>query len=399
MSVTSRTAGFEVDLIVSAVPIPVLIADYTPLVERFDGMGATEVRRLLDADPVLFGEVLRLPMPVAASPEWIRLYGTPGDIRPRDLGSRHFSREAYPKLYRTLLEQFSAPFSGTTSIVSEHTAPALFGDVMVRSHWRALEDRNGPMWDRIVIVDLDITDLRQAQRDLEGLLEAKDELVRLKDRLIATVAHEIRTPLSSIVGFAELLRETSSLGEAERQEMIELVAQESADLTNIVEDLVVAAKTDLGALEVANVAVDLKAQAAQAVETIDSARSPISRIPAESVRCIGDPARVRQVIRNLISNAVKYGGSEITIETSVMGSMGSLRVMDDGPGVREEMRERIFEAYNRGDLANDNGHSLGLGLHISRSLARHMGGDLTYRYDDGLSVFGLTLPLLDPAAN
>lgn len=387
------TAPAEVELLVSAVPSPVLVADYTPIVRHFEGMTSEAIRSLLSEDDEALAEVLSLPRALAASAEWVRLYGSPLSDEAPDFAERRFTPAAYPDLHETLIQQFTAPFTGTTSIVREHTAPTILGEVVVRSHWRAILENGEPQWDRIVIVDLDVTDLRSAQRAMQVLLDQKEELIRSKDQLIASVSHEIRTPLSSIVGFAQLLREAGDLSREERREMIELVAQESADLTNIVDDLLVAAKSDLGRLEVACVPVDLRGQAAQAVEGIDSGRSRIIRIPSATVRCLGDPARVRQVIRNLLSNAIKYGGEEITIDVESRDGIGVLAVGDDGPGIPEPQRARIFDAYERGDQPAGLTHSLGLGLHISRSLAHRMGGDLTYRYEHGRSVFELTLPL------
>lgn len=228
------------------------------------------------------------------------------------------------------------------------------------------------------------------------LLDEKEKLVQSKDQLIASVSHEIRTPLSSIVGFAQLLREASEFSGEERREMIELVAQESADLTNIVDDLLVAAKADLGRLEVACVPVDLRAQAAQAIEGIDSGRSRLTQFPTATAKCLGDPARVRQVIRNLLSNAIKYGGRQIAIEVGERERVGYLVVADNGTEIPEAERGRIFDAYVRGNQPAGLTNSLGLGLHISRSLAQRMGGDLTYRYEGGRSVFELTLPLAGP---
>lgn len=387
-------ATADVDLIVSAVPTPVLVVDYTPIIERFGSMSAGNVYELLANDQQVFEEALKLPAPIAANPEWARLYGSPLSDEPPDFESRKFTPEAYPKLYNTLLEQFTAPFFGRTSLVREHTAPTLFGDVIVRSHWKALERDGRPMWDRIVIVDFDVTDLRSAQRSLEELLETKDRLVDSKDQLIASVSHEIRTPLSSIVGFAQVLKEASDLAAQERAEMIELLVQESADLTNIVDDLLVAAKSDLGRLEITLVAVDLMAQAAQAIESLESGAQRVTRLPSGPTRCVGDPARVRQIIRNLISNALKYGGPQITVGSEIDDGFGKLAVRDNGSGVPEVHRQRIFDAYDRGDQET-RGNSLGLGLHISRSLAHRMGGDLTYTYEDGHSIFELSLPLAD----
>jgi len=389
-------ATAEVDLIVSAVPTPVLVADYTPIIERFQGLAPETIRRILTENDEVFSETLGLPRAIAANPEWVRLYGSPLLPDPPDLKDRHFTRAAFPDLHETLVRQFTAPFTNTTSIISEHTAPTLLGDVVVRSHWKALMQDDLPQWDRIVIVDFDVTEMRAAQRTLEELLEVKDQLVTSKDQLIASVSHEIRTPLSSIVGFAQLLHEASDLAPEERQEMIELLVQESGDLTNIVDDLLVAAKSDLGRLEVMSVPVDLKAQGAQAVESIESGRSRIARIPSSTIRCLGDPARVRQIVRNLISNALKYGGPELSIDATARDGMGALQVRDNGAGIPDEQRQRIFDAYERGEQTAGLTHSLGLGLHISRSLAHRMGGDLTYRYEDGESVFELTLPLAEP---
>ncbi|MGB8362092.1 MAG: HAMP domain-containing sensor histidine kinase [Acidimicrobiia bacterium] len=393
---TTRTA--EVDLLVAAVPVPVLVVDYTPIIARFEGMEPESISDLLLSDDTVMNEVIKLPVPVAASPEWTRLYGSPYSEDAPDLDDRHFTHAAYPDLYESLVQQFSAPFFGRTSIVTEHKAPTLFGDVTVRSHWRAQEEAGRPLWHRIVIVDLDVTDLRNAQSDLEKLLEMKEHLVESKDQLIASVSHEIRTPLASIVGFVQLLRDTADLAPDEREEMLQLLVQQSADLTNIVDDLLVAAKTDIGELEISRVPVDLKAQAAQAVESLDFESRSRLTLPKEVVRCFGDPARVRQIVRNLLSNAFKYGGPRVVLETADLGGVGALRVSDDGDPIADENRELIFEAYQRGDAPVGMTHSLGLGLHISRTLARRMGGDLTYRHADGMSTFELTLPLAEPAA-
>jgi len=379
--------------IVEAVPVPVFVADYTPIIERFEGMDGDTVRDLLSNDEVLLMETLSLPRAVAASPEWNRLYGSPLAPDPPDFNDRHFTREAYPDLFDTLLEQFTAPFFGTTSIIREHKAPTMFGDVIVRSHWKAAYDGEDPRWDRIVIMDLDVTDLRMAQRDLEALLAEKQRLVDSKDQLIASVSHEIRTPLSSIVGFAHLLNDASDLSPGERKEMIELVVQQSGDLTNIVDDLLVAAKADLGQLEVSSVPVDLRAQAAQAVEALDAEARQAVTLHTTTARCVGDPSRVRQIVRNLVSNAIRYGGPEITISAHVGTDYGSLLVMDNGSGVPLQHREKIFNAYERGEAGPSGlAPSLGLGLHISRFLAERMGGDLTYRYE-GQSIFEFRLPL------
>ncbi len=381
----------EVDLIVSAIPVPVLISDYTPILERFAGMDGERLREMLLNDESLFSEVLHLPRTVAASPEWVRLYGSPFSADLPELPDRHFTPSAYPDLHQTLATQFTAPFRNVSSIVREHTAPTLVGDVIVRSHWQATGGNTAPRWDKVVIVDLDVTDLRAAQRDLEAILDTKEQLVQSKDQLIASVSHEIRTPLAAIVGFAELLRDTTDLSATERTEMVGLLVQQSADLTNIVDDLLVSAKADLGQLELVQVTVDLGAQAAQAIEGLDTLKRRAVTLPKATARGIGDPGRVRQIIRNLVSNAFRYGGPKVVIEVAEGARTVALRVKDNGAGIAPGSADSMFEPYKRSGQSAGPVPALGLGLHISRTLARRMKGDLTYRYEDGESVFELTL--------
>ena len=232
----------------------------------------------------------------------------------------------------------------------------------------------------------DITERKAAERRLE-------ELIRSKDEFIASVSHELRTPLTGIVGFIELLRDPDQgLPAEERAQLIEIAAREAFDLSNIVEDLLVAARADIGTLQISRVSVDLSAQVAQVLEAWkhDVAVDVVST--AENVKAVGDPGRVRQIVRNLVSNAVRYGGSDIRIEYGTNGSSAWLRVSDDGDGVPDEDRERIFEPYQQIHRELGQPGSVGLGLSVARNLARLMGGDLTYDYRDGRSVFELTLP-------
>jgi signal transduction histidine kinase len=226
----------------------------------------------------------------------------------------------------------------------------------------------------------------QAQERLENLARSKDEL-------IASVAHELRTPLAAVVGFAQVLRdEDATLSEEERAEMIQLIVAEGMDLANVVEDLLVAAKSESGMLSVTRVSVDLRAQAAQVLESVGRDGVAHLEFMGPPVRGIGDPARVRQILRNLVSNALKYGGDQIRVVVNDTGSTARVAVVDDGSGVPPGEEERIFESYERAHSLTGLTPSLGLGLTVSRELARLMGGDLTYRRDAGESVFELTLP-------
>jgi PAS domain S-box-containing protein len=245
----------------------------------------------------------------------------------------------------------------------------------------------------ITVIVRDTTHRHSVEQALRSRQDELERLVQSKDQLISAISHEIRTPLAAVVGFAQLLRdEEAGLTAEDRAEMTSILIRQSGDLTNLVDDLLVAAKANTGKLEVTIVSVDLRAQAAQALEgwLADMEFDPIA-LPSETVRCLGDPARVRQIVRNLVSNAIKYGRPEITVSISSDDRFGRLAVMDNGAGVPEERRETIFDAYEHGAPSGSVVPSLGLGLYISRELARRMGGDLTYRYD-GRSVFELSLP-------
>ena len=233
--------------------------------------------------------------------------------------------------------------------------------------------------------------------DISEQIEAEDRLVELlesKDQFIATVSHELRTPLTAVVGFARLLRdEPTSLSPPERMEMIQSISKQSGDLSNIVEDLLVAARVDNDTLTVARVPVDIRAQAAQVIEARDHETGGVEiELADQSARALGDPARVRQILRNLISNAHRYGGDKVKVTASSTNSSARVTVTDNGPGVPEGQRDRIFEPYQRAHESEGITASIGLGLTVSLQLARLMGGDLKYRFEEGQSIFELVLP-------
>lgn len=265
-------------------------------------------------------------------------------------------------------------------------------ELPIAGHERYWEMRVAPLKGRSEVLALarDITDQVQARRELENL-------VRSKDDFIAAISHELRTPLTGIIGFGHLLRgDTDSMAPDERRQMIETMVEQAADLSNIVDDLLVVAMTDLGRLEVARVPTNLRAQAAQVLESADSQAVRHVELRGSDVNCIGDPARVRQVMRNLLTNAQRYGGDRVRIELSRGLTAGQVTVVDNGSGVPVEEVEQVFLPYHRAAPTKGLTAALGMGLYISRTLARLMHGDLTYEYVDGETRFELTLPLVEP---
>lgn len=231
------------------------------------------------------------------------------------------------------------------------------------------------------------SELRDTQRRLEELLAAKDEL-------IASVGHELRTPLTAVLGFAEMLRigNETEMAQTDRVEMVNFIAREAFDLSGIVDDLLVAARIEIGKLEVTRVPTALRAQLAQVIEGWDPETVVRIGIRGDNPRALADPARVRQILRNLITNALRYGGDDVDVELGADTQSVVLEVRDDGPGLPEEEWERIFDPYYRYDSEPSQPGSVGLGLTVARRLAELMEGNLTYRHDNGTSIFTLRLP-------
>jgi signal transduction histidine kinase len=131
----------------------------------------------------------------------------------------------------------------------------------------------------------------------------------------------------------------------------------------------------------------------QVLEALEDFRSDEFEIEGVAGRAVGDPARIRQILRNLVTNAIRYGGTSIQIVLSHQESRWvQIAVIDDGDGIPDVDRERVFEPYERAHHDPGRTESVGLGLAVSRTLARRMGGELTYEYKKGFSRFVLRLP-------
>ncbi len=235
-----------------------------------------------------------------------------------------------------------------------------------------------------------LLELRRTVRDLEQKRREVDSATQQRDTFMATVSHEIRGPLTAVVGYIELLR--AGVPDEERGEVLTTIAREAADVEYLIEDLLVSARAEADSLRVAAVPVSLDAQVAQVIEGLDPGDTAGIDVTVEECRVVGDPARVRQIIRNLVTNAVRYGGPSIAVDVRGAGDLCHLTVADDGAGIAPADREHVFEPFKQADGGRHVAASVGLGLPISRLLAERMGGSLAYRFEDDLSLFDLTLP-------
>jgi len=236
----------------------------------------------------------------------------------------------------------------------------------------------------------------QRRRTMEQLRA----LIRSKDEFVASVSHEVRTPLTAVVGLAEELRVNRvDFSSMETDEFIGLIADQSREVANIIEDLLVAARADTGTLDISLGVVDLRDLVG--IELVgggfaDSLQQGSLAIEMLEAPAWGDPTRVRQIVRNLLTNALRYGGDRVRVFSGVSGDVARVGVADNGSGVPAADRDRIFEPYQRAHDRPTQPGSVGLGLTVARQLAGLMGGDLTYRYEGGESIFELSLPAAEP---
>jgi signal transduction histidine kinase len=247
--------------------------------------------------------------------------------------------------------------------------------------------------------------VRSIDRVRGQLAERNVQLVeadRLKDEFIALVSHDLRTPLTSIMGYVELALDDE--GEApldpERRRYIEVVARSSDRLLRLVDDLLLAARLQSGRFVLSFDEADLEAIAAEALDEMHARadRKGVSLFLGGdgAVRIECDRRRVLQLVDNLISNAVKFtpegGRVEIRVERTLSGA--ALEILDTGVGIAAGEEERIFERFYRSPGAvSDQVPGTGLGLFIARAIAERHGGSLVARRrDGGGSILRLELP-------
>jgi PAS domain S-box-containing protein len=221
---------------------------------------------------------------------------------------------------------------------------------------------------------------------------------QMKSDFVSTVSVELRTPLTSIYGFAQtLLREDVAFGEAERRTFLEFIARESERLTAIVDALLNVARLDTGDLDVALETTDV----GRVVERVLAAAEDgsLHRLVADvngGLAAHADPDKLRQVLDQLVSNAVKYSpaGGTVVVTARRLDDAVEVAVVDEGPGVPAAERERIFSKFYKAGEAQ--GRGTGLGLFIAQGLVQEMGGRIWVDSEEGKGArFAFVLPLAE----
>jgi signal transduction histidine kinase len=213
-----------------------------------------------------------------------------------------------------------------------------------------------------------------------------------RSQMMGTVSHELRNNLTGMIGITDLVDSGADLDPDQVQELLGLANQQAIDAAEIVEDLLTASRLESSALDVGTEAVDVNAEVTTVVRRFAGEGTQVSAdVDPGLPTAVADSLRVRQILRNLISNAVRYGGSTITVATGFTGDTIEVIVCDDGDGVPRDDESTIFLPYRRSTITKRHASSVGLGLWICRQLASAMGGHLEYRRSGGLTEFVLSL--------
>jgi len=253
---------------------------------------------------------------------------------------------------------------------------------------------------RLIGAMQNITARKIWERELQQARDVAEAANAAKSTFLATMSHEIRTPLNGVLGMADAMSR-DRLSSAQRQRL-ETIRQSGEALLAILNDVLDLSKIEAGRLELEPAAFPLTPLLAQVQATFSGVAEDkglsfeLKVEPAAAGAYLGDPTRLRQVLSNLVSNALKFTASGgVTVTASRRGDVLDFDVADTGIGIPHDVQARLFDKFAQADASTTRRFGgTGLGLAICRDLATLMGGDVTLESEPGRgSVFRLSLPL------
>lgn len=367
-------------------PFPIMEQDYTRVETWMDELrarGITDIREVLP-DIEAIREVVPLIWIVSANPAACRAVGLPIDDLIGPIDPRIANEESYP----SWISQLEAVWNREPEAHASFIAGTPGGETYDAESTLAAPVVDGePDFSRAMFTLVDVSEHRSEERRMEELIETKNEF-------LATVSHEIRTPLTAIVGFSQMLEEDGDMSHEDRMLMVSSITEQAHEVADLVNDLLVAARAEAGEVTVEARQIDIADQIGQTLTAGGSYATGVRfDRPEHPVMGAGDPARVRQILRNLLTNAERYGGPSVSVSITPHDEWVDVDVSDDGAGLPPEEWETIFQLYHRAHHDESNHESVGIGLAVSRQLAELMGGSLAYFRDNERSVFRLRLPV------
>jgi cell cycle sensor histidine kinase DivJ len=287
--------------------------------------------------------------------------------------------------------------------------------IWVEMRCRPLEG-SGDAESGVVAVMRDISERKLQEEALDLARTAAEQADAAKSRFLATMSHELRTPLNAIIGFSEMIAQEDVLmiDAAKRKEYAQLINDSGQHLLSVVNGILDMSKMESGTFELtpepfAPRAALLNCCNLLALKARDNGIDLITRAPEDLPAMTGDARAFKQIVLNLISNAVKFTerGGTVTVSAAVEGSRLVLRVADNGVGIAAEDLKRIGDPFFQAGKTYQRRHEgTGLGLSIVKSLVALHGGELTVqsRIDEGTAVavalpLAFTAPAQQPASN
>ena len=239
------------------------------------------------------------------------------------------------------------------------------------------------------------------RRSTNRRIATLEQTLAEKDQFLATVSHELRTPLTAVVGMLEVINDNLDHLSPDQYAGLLTDARDGAlELERLIEDYLTAARLSAGALTIKKEVVNLDTIFGRTISRLNLPESlGVTVRPLGS--CVGDSLRIRQIARNILRNAARYADYQIQVQNVGDDSFVVIEIRNDGDPVSEDLLEGLFEPFG-GSPSPGRTEPIGLGLSVSRGLARRMGGDLLYSVDGKWTVFSVVLPVsprIDDATN
>lgn len=348
----------------------------------------------------------------------IFLLDTEGIVASWNLGAERLKGYRAEEIIGTHMSRFYTDEDRRAGLPQHGLRAALEEGRWETEGWRIRRD-GSRFWANVVITALrgadgrhrgfakvtrDLTERKRNEDALRGVLEREREtaarlrdLDRARSDLVTIVAHDLRAPITVVQDFVQVLcSEWTTLSDAERLGLIERVAARAGDVSALVEDVFDLARLEAGQLKLDLAPTDLGPLVAElAADSAVSSRRGITTDIAPCPPALADPRRARQVLVNLISNAVKFSppGSVVHLATGTNADRVVVSVTDQGPGIPAALQDAVFDRFTRlptdGKVAGT-----GLGLYIARSLAHAQGGEVSIESGPGKgSTFHFSVPV------
>ena len=357
-------------------------------------------RQLVEVAPVGIFRTDATGKLIEVNPAWLKIAG----LRDDAWSDNRWTRAIHPDEVARVGKKWSQAISDRTPFHEESRFGERDGPVRwVTAAATPEYDHTGNLIGFVGTIS-DTTERKLAEMELLEARERAERAVEVKSAFLANMSHEIRTPMNGMLGFTELLL-ADQLSDSQRR-AVEMIAESGRAMMRLLNDILDISKIEAGMMNVASEPLDVR----ERVDSITSLMHPIATAKGLQLSfavatavpeyVLGDPLRVRQILLNLVANAVKFTergfvAVDVGVGHGATGDTLEFTVRDTGIGISPEALEAVFDKFTQADTSTARTYGgTGLGLAISANLAKLLGGSLTAESTVGEgSVFRLSLPL------